>query len=133
MKTLWLNQSLCSPPVNACGGAPDEDSGDEDQMDINNLQASQMQSQVELNSKVTEDEWSFEDEVPLAEIRKRNKNKSNNQNKSCNNSGSNLKNKTIYRYVRENLHCMRQIFCKLAKVLQIISSILLMMIFCTKL
>lgn len=86
------------PPVNACGNVTDEDSGDEDLIDINNLPASQMQSQVEVNTRITDEDWSSEDELPLSELQRRSKNKSNI--KSC---GSRLESRTVYRYVKEDL------------------------------
>ena len=39
------------PPNNACGDITDEDSGDEDYVDINNLPSSVMQNEVEFVKK----------------------------------------------------------------------------------
>ncbi|CAH2016467.1 unnamed protein product [Acanthoscelides obtectus] len=57
------------PPTNACGTITDEDSGDEERLDINNLPGSLMQAEVEVNRNRNEDMWSSEDEIPLSEIR----------------------------------------------------------------
>ncbi|CAH1995209.1 unnamed protein product [Acanthoscelides obtectus] len=37
------------PPTNACENVTDADSGDEDQLDINNLPGSLMQGEVDIN------------------------------------------------------------------------------------
>ncbi|KAK9875618.1 hypothetical protein WA026_009416 [Henosepilachna vigintioctopunctata] len=53
------------PPNNACGNITDEDSGDKDQLDMNNLPPSMIQNQVELNIRVNEEDWSlnFEEKI----------------------------------------------------------------------
>ncbi|KAK9886146.1 hypothetical protein WA026_014934 [Henosepilachna vigintioctopunctata] len=45
-----------------------EDSGDENQLDINNLPPSMIQNQVEVNIRVNEEDWSSEDELPLSTL-----------------------------------------------------------------
>lgn len=74
------------PPTNACGDVTDEDSGDEDYVDINNLPSSQMQNQVELNCVQDTDGWSSDDDLPLTKL----------QNKV-------IKKRKEYHYEREDL------------------------------
>ncbi|KAK9700354.1 hypothetical protein QE152_g31308 [Popillia japonica] len=58
------------PPVNAIDDVTDEDSGDEDFVNMNNLPASLMQSKVEVSSKYNSDNhWDLEDDTPLAQIK----------------------------------------------------------------
>lgn len=81
------------PPTNACSGdLTDEDSGDEDLVNINNLPASQMQSKVEVNCLVHPDDkelWSSDDELPLSEISNKNKKE--------------VKKKKFYHFIKEDL------------------------------
>ncbi|KAK9888389.1 hypothetical protein WA026_000640 [Henosepilachna vigintioctopunctata] len=65
------------PPNNACGNITDEDSGDENQLDINNLPSSMIQNQVEVNIRVKEEDWSSEDELPLSTLQNKEKSKDN--------------------------------------------------------
>jgi hypothetical protein len=46
---------ILQPPVNACGEVIDEDSGDEDNLYINTLLGSQLQSQAELCTNCSSD------------------------------------------------------------------------------
>lgn len=82
------------PPNNACGDVTDEDSGDEDNVDINNLPASQMQSVVEVvaSNNTIDDNWDSEDELPLTTVR---------HNLSV--RGNTIKRKREYQYVKEDL------------------------------
>lgn len=43
------------PPIKACDDLTDEDSGDEDNIDINNLPASQRRAEAELFISVSND------------------------------------------------------------------------------
>ncbi|KAK9888942.1 hypothetical protein WA026_001161 [Henosepilachna vigintioctopunctata] len=65
------------PPNNACGNITDEDSGDEDQLDMNNLPSRMIQNQVEVNIQVNEEDWSSEDEIPLSTLQNKEKPKNN--------------------------------------------------------
>lgn len=57
-------------PNNACGDITDEDSGDEDYIDINNLPSSVMQNEVEFVKKINCDsDWDTEDDIPLSQIK----------------------------------------------------------------
>ncbi|XP_030757970.1 piggyBac transposable element-derived protein 3-like [Sitophilus oryzae] len=84
------------PPNNACGNITDEDSGAEDQLDINNLPSSMNESQVEVNIQVTE-EWSSEDELPLSDLQYKAKHNPAQKSKLQD------KKKKIYQFMREDL------------------------------
>lgn len=81
------------PPTNACGNVTDEDSGDEDQVDINNLPGSLMQSSVEINIREQEDMQSSDDDIPLSEIRK----------KCVGFNKKEIKKKKVYQYIKEDI------------------------------
>lgn len=91
------------PPNNASENLTDEDSGDEDNVEINNLPASQMQSEVEVTAKymVDDQEWESEDEVPLARLREKEKP-----------TAKIAKKKKSYHYVKEDLASNDVIFDK---------------------
>lgn len=62
------------PPINACEDITDEDSGKEDDFDINNLPPSQIQSQAEVAYRAEQDsDWDSEDELPLSTFLKKKK------------------------------------------------------------
>ncbi|KAK9877992.1 hypothetical protein WA026_020206, partial [Henosepilachna vigintioctopunctata] len=82
------------PPNNACGNITDEDSGNEDQLDINNLPPSMIQSQVEVNIRVNEEDWSSEDELPLSTLQNKEKPEDNLKTK---------KKKKVYQFVQQDL------------------------------
>lgn len=54
------------PPNNASSDLTDEDSGDEDVVNINNLPASQLQAPAEIAFLDADNEFSSEDELPLS-------------------------------------------------------------------
>ncbi|ERL88659.1 hypothetical protein D910_06043 [Dendroctonus ponderosae] len=59
------------PPTNSCNLLTDEDSGDEDDVNINILPSSQLRAQAELfvpQNLEKDDDWEIEDEIPLSEI-----------------------------------------------------------------
>lgn len=87
------------PPNNACDEVTDEDSGDEDIMDINNLPSSFMRSMVEVACKRKSDEdWDSDDEIPISEIKKR--------------LSFSAKKKKVYEYVKEDLPSNTHLFEK---------------------
>ncbi|KAK9878354.1 hypothetical protein WA026_021662 [Henosepilachna vigintioctopunctata] len=65
------------PSNNACENITDEDSGDEDQLDMNNFPSSMIQNQVEVNIRVNEEDCSSEDELPLSTLQNEEKPKDN--------------------------------------------------------
>lgn len=58
------------PPENANGKITDEDSGEEDNVDLNNLPGGQLRAQVEVelngDQHNEEDDWESEDDLPLS-------------------------------------------------------------------
>ncbi|XP_030747121.1 piggyBac transposable element-derived protein 3-like [Sitophilus oryzae] len=58
------------PPTNSCEVLTDEDSGDEDVVDVNNLPAAQLRAEAELFAHNSDNEWEDEDKIPLSELRK---------------------------------------------------------------
>ncbi|KAI4468910.1 dihydrolipoyllysine-residue succinyltransferase [Holotrichia oblita] len=66
------------PPENACGNQTQEDSGEENLVNLNNLPLTQLQAPVEIDlhhadngSQLCDDEFSSEDEIPLSLLNKR--------------------------------------------------------------
>lgn len=57
------------PPTNSCDILTDEDSGDEDDVNVNNLPASQLRAEAELFEQNSDEEWEDEDKVSLSELR----------------------------------------------------------------
>lgn len=63
-------QIILQPPINACGDLTDEDSGDEDVMNINNLPGNQLLSEAEIViSENDSDNEEDEDDLPLSSLR----------------------------------------------------------------
>ncbi|KAK9727481.1 Transposase IS4 [Popillia japonica] len=63
------------PPENACEYISDEDSGDEDNVNPNNLPGSQLRAPAEINLTQQEDEdtgFDAEDHIPLAQLQSTN-------------------------------------------------------------
>lgn len=89
------------PPNNACGDT-DEDSGDEDYVDINNLPASLMQNEVEIANKINFDsDWDTEDDAPLSQF-----------SKNSNKNAKKLKKIKKYHYVKTDLCINDTVFQK---------------------
>lgn len=57
------------PPTNSCDILTDEDSGDDDDVNVNNLPPSQLRAEAELFEQNSDDEWEDEDKIPLFELR----------------------------------------------------------------
>nr|XP_022900637.1 piggyBac transposable element-derived protein 3-like [Onthophagus taurus] len=72
------------PPINACGNLTDEDSGEEDQMSINNLPGSQLQATVELFGDHVSSSYDTDDNIPLSELARKFQNKKKNVQKKEN-------------------------------------------------
>ncbi|KAK9886874.1 hypothetical protein WA026_019132 [Henosepilachna vigintioctopunctata] len=81
------------PSNNACGNITDEDSSDEDQLDINNLPSSMIQNQEEVNIRVNEEDWSSEDELPQNTLQNKEKPKDNLKTKK----------KKVYQFFQQDL------------------------------
>lgn len=61
-------QIALQPPINACQDLTDEDSGDEDLMNVNNLPGSQLLAEAEIVVSSDIDEVLDEDDLPLASL-----------------------------------------------------------------
>lgn len=87
------------PPTNACDDITDEDSGDEDQVHIDNAPASQLSAPSEIRLQIpvldTADDWSSDDDLPLSVYVSTN---SNNITKS-----KKPKKKKVYHWVKNDL------------------------------